>query len=95
MSHLREVPSLSQTPDEPSPSRNMRLGLVLFLAYSVLYGTFMGMNAFAPWLLQHTIWGINLAVWYGLGLIIVAFILALAYAWLCRSKGPESDGGAR
>jgi uncharacterized membrane protein (DUF485 family) len=35
--------------------------------------------------------GVNLAVLYGLGLIAAAFVLALVYAWLCRSRvDPEA-----
>ena len=41
-------------------------------------------------LLEPTVGGINLAVLYGLGLIVVAFLLALLYDWLCRAPSPPA-----
>jgi hypothetical protein len=35
--------------------------------------------------------GINLAVVYGMGLIVAAFLLALVYGWLCRLPVSEGD----
>jgi uncharacterized membrane protein (DUF485 family) len=45
------------------------------------------LTAFAPGVMQMVVpaVGINVAVLYGLGLIAAAFVLALGYAWLCRS----------
>ena len=30
--------------------------------------------------------GVNLAIWYGFGLIVAALVLALIYGWLCRHE---------
>ncbi len=66
--------------------RNMRYGLLFFFIYTAIYGTFMLLNTFAPWLMEREIvGGLNLAVCYGLGLIVAAFVLALIYAWICRA----------
>lgn len=67
--------------------RNARIGLVLFAVYVALYGGFMLLNAFAPSTMQWTpALGINLAIWYGFGLIVSAVVLALLYGLLCRSN---------
>ncbi len=67
-------------------SRNARLGLVLFVVYLLFYGGFVGLNAFAPEVMEWTpAAGINLAILYGMALILAAFLLALVYGWLCRS----------
>jgi uncharacterized membrane protein (DUF485 family) len=34
------------------------------------------------------LWGVNLAILYGFGLIVAALALALIYAWLCRANAP-------
>lgn len=65
--------------------RNARFGLVLFFVYLMLYGGFVLLAAFSPATMQRTpLAGVNLAVWYGFGLIVAAIVLALLYGWLCR-----------
>ena len=75
--------------DEVQVARRSRIGLRLFAVYCVAYATFMLLNAFAPKVMETTFGGVNLAIWYGFGLIGGALVLALLYAWLCREK-PES-----
>jgi uncharacterized membrane protein (DUF485 family) len=71
-------------------ARNARLGFLFFGIYLLLYGGFVLVNAFSPETMEITpVAGVNLAILYGFGLIIAAFILALLYGWLCRS--PESS----
>jgi uncharacterized membrane protein (DUF485 family) len=72
--------------DEQLAARRARYGLALFAIYLVLYGGFMLLIAFAPSVMATTLGGINLAIWYGLGLIAAALVLALVYAWLCRAN---------
>ena len=82
-------------------SRNARVGLGLFFAYLVLYAGFMGLSAFVPQKMALAPFGgINLAVLYGLLLIVAAFVLALVYMFLVRRRAddrPElpSDNGGR
>jgi uncharacterized membrane protein (DUF485 family) len=67
-------------------SRRTRYGLVLFAVYLLLYGSFVLLNAFAPAVMERTpLLGINVAVLYGMALIVAAFVLALVYGWLCRA----------
>jgi uncharacterized membrane protein (DUF485 family) len=75
-------------------SRNTRLGLVLFAVYLVFYGGFVLLAAFSPDSLAVLPWaGVNLAIWYGFGLIAAALLLALVYGWICR--GDEEANRAR
>lgn len=68
-------------------TRNARMGLVLFAVYLVLYGGFVLLNTFSPETMEATpIVGINVAILYGFGLIIAAFVMALLYGALCDSN---------
>ena len=59
-----------------------RLGLFLFAVYLVLYGGFVLLAAFSPETMEATpLAGVNLAIWYGFGLIVAAIVLALIYGW--------------
>ena len=72
--------------DPAIAARNARYGMVLFLSYLSIYGGFVGLNAARPDLMELTpLWGLNLAVLYGLALIVIAMVLALVYCWLCRA----------
>jgi uncharacterized membrane protein (DUF485 family) len=71
--------------------RNARLGLWLFGVYLLIYGGFVGLAAFSPDTMAKTpAAGVNLAIWYGFGLIGAAIVLALVYGWLCRPT-PEDE----
>jgi uncharacterized membrane protein (DUF485 family) len=75
-------------------TRNTRLGLVLFVFYLLFYGGFVGLAAFSPETMAQMPWaGINLAIWYGVGLIVAAVLLALVYGWACGSSSPRSSDG--
>jgi uncharacterized membrane protein (DUF485 family) len=72
-------------------SRNTRPGLVLFAVYLVFYGGFVLLAAFSPDTLAMLPWaGVNLAIWYGFGLILAALLLALIYGWICRGDDASS-----
>ncbi len=72
-------------------SRNARIGLILFAVYVLFYGGFVFLNAFTPWVMELTpIAGVNLAILYGFGLIIVALLLSLVYGWVCQPTQPET-----
>ena len=77
-------------------SDNWRLGLFFFLIYLSLYGGFVVLSAFWPGAMElMPLAGINLAIVYGFGLIVSAFVLALTYGKLCEpgagSDSPEDD----
>jgi len=77
-------------------TRQTRLGLALFAVYLAFYCGFVLLAAFAPDALAVLPFaGVNLAIWYGFALIVVALVLALIYGWACRTKDqqPESQPG--
>lgn len=81
------------TAEEEDPrlvAGNSRRGLWLFAIYQVFYAAFVLLNAFGrAWMKQQPWAGVNLAIWYGFGLIAGALLLALTYAWLCRRAARE------
>src|SRR6187455_1805873 len=81
-------------PDHHAPTiaRNVRYGLILFAIYLLLYGGFIALAAFAPARMKEPVMGgINLAVLYGMGLIIAAFVLALVYMIATRLAHTDDD----
>lgn len=75
-------------------ARNARVGLILFGVYLLLYGGFVLLNAFSPTTMERTpVAGVNLAILYGFGLIIAAFVLAMLYGFLCRNEERPSSNG--
>jgi len=71
-------------------SNTSRIGMVLFTFYLLLYGGFVFLNTFSPETMEATPWmGVNVAILYGFGLIIAAFVLALIYGVLSRSAEGE------
>ena len=78
---------------------NARWGVRLFLLYSLCYLSFTLINAFFPeWAEWKPAGGVNLAIWWGMGLIGLAFVLAVIYGLLCRSEDeprPRPPDGSR
>jgi len=72
---------------------NSRFGLWLFALYLLLYGGFVLLAAFSPETMEITpLAGVNLAIWYGFGLIVAAIVLAFIYGWVCKpSATPVRD----
>jgi uncharacterized membrane protein (DUF485 family) len=60
-----------------------RIGVWMFLVYTALYGGFIAINTIKPTLMEERIAGLNLAVVYGMGLILFAFFLAIVYNHFC------------
>jgi uncharacterized membrane protein (DUF485 family) len=77
--------SYVETESAATSARNSRHGLRLFALYLAAYAAFVLLNAFAPSFMETVVFqGVNLAVIYGLALILLAFGLALLYGYLCR-----------
>ena len=67
--------------------------MILFLIYLLLYGGFVLINTFSPTTMEATpIEGINVAILYGFGLIVAAFVMALLYGLLCTAEGDATEG---
>jgi uncharacterized membrane protein (DUF485 family) len=85
MAGLDHGPATPSEPDDPSEAaRNSRYGLILFAIYFAFYAVFVVINAFWPDVMSQPVGGVNLAVSYGLALIVAAIVLALVYSWLCH-----------
>jgi uncharacterized membrane protein (DUF485 family) len=77
-----------------------KLGLWMFLIYTIVYAGFIVIAAFAPEVMGLDIGSINLAIFYGLFLIVFAIILAFVYNFICarcerkmnREEPAEGEG---
>jgi len=75
-----------------------KLGIKLFWLYCIIYMGFVGIAVFSPESMKREILaGTNLAIIYGMTLIIFAIILGLIYNHLCTKKEDEmnKDGEAK
>ena len=81
-------------------SYKTKLGAIMVIVYALIYAGFVAINLASPATMGKVILlGLNLAVVYGFGLIIVAIILALVYTRMCskmekklNSPGSEKEG---
>jgi hypothetical protein len=72
---------------DPAAPYKSRLGIWMFVCYAVFYGVFVAINLCDPLLMDaKVLWGLNLATVYGFALIVGAFLQALVYDAMCRSK---------
>jgi hypothetical protein len=67
-------------------ARNLRNATLLVCAYLMLFAGFVGINAI-PGAMEAEILGLNVAVIYGVGLALAAFVFAVCYAKLRRGPG--------
>lgn len=89
-------PAQGSGPD-PASGYKTRLGVVMFIIYCVVYVGFVMTNVLSEGRAMQVIVlaGLNLAVVYGMGLIIFALLLALVYNFLCTRKEKELLGQGR
>ncbi len=79
---------------DPAGPYKMRLGLWMFLFYTLFYAGFVAINLLYPLAMGTIVFlGLNLVTVYGIALIIVAFIQALIYDAMCRKKEAEFARG--
>ena len=74
-----------------------RLGLIMLAVYGLIYVFFIIINVAWPKAMGViVVAGLNLAIVYGFALILIAFILAIAYNWACtrHEKSFEGEGKA-
>jgi uncharacterized membrane protein (DUF485 family) len=77
---------------KPIEARNARAGLTLFGIYVLFYAGFVALAAFARQKMEAQIGGVNVAIVYGFGLIVLAFVLALIYMRITRAR--NGNGGS-
>ena len=72
------------------------MGLIFFAVYATVYSVFVVLNAFFPFTMDWSVLpGLNLAIVYGLGLIGLAFLMALLYGWLCSTDPTDGATSVR
>ncbi|MBM4059844.1 MAG: DUF485 domain-containing protein [Planctomycetes bacterium] len=83
-------PARDSGPD-PASSYKTRLGLWMFLIYCLFYAGFVLVNVATEGRAMQAIvlMGMNLAVVYGMGLIVAALLMALVYNHLCTKRESE------
>jgi uncharacterized membrane protein (DUF485 family) len=87
---MHQGPATESEPD-PATKYKTRLGVWMFLVYCVFYVGFVLTNVLTEGEAMQIIVfaGLNLAVVYGIALIITALIMALIYNFLCTNKERE------
>jgi len=75
-------PAVKLGKDNASPYK-AKLGVRMFFAYTLVYAIFVGLNSLSPTTMEKTFGGINLAVIYGVGLIVLALVMAVIYNQFC------------
>jgi len=74
-----------------------RIGLILFAVYAAIYAGFVFINTLSPKTMGTRIFmGLNLAIVYGFGLIILAIIMGILYNHYCtnlenKMNKPQGD----
>ncbi len=62
-----------------------RLGIYMFILYTLCYGSFVAINSIKPSMMEIVIMGQTLAIVFGFGLIVFALILAIIYNSMCNA----------
>ena len=72
--------------DDKAANRKSRLGLKLFFVYATIYAGFVIIGVFRPELMGiRVVWGLNLAIFYGFGLILLAIVMGFLYHLACSN----------
>ena len=67
-----------------------KLGIKLFFVYGLIYAGFVLINTFNRDLMKRDVFlGLNLAVVYGMGLIVLAIVMGVIYNHFCTKKEDE------
>ena len=83
---MLHAPAAKSGPDHATAYK-MRLGVWMFIPYALIYAGFVLTNLIKPVLMEKIVClGLNLAVVYGIGLIVLALVLALVYNHRCARQ---------
>ncbi len=69
-----------------------RLGVWMFVLYTIVYAIFVAINATSPKSMQNILFGQTAAVVWGFGLIGFALVLAVIYNHLCTKAEAKLNG---
>lgn len=77
-------------------AKHRQFGLKLFLAYLAVYVGFIALSTlYHETLSSPAMFGMNLAVVYGFGLILLAFVLAMIYLFSASRDVPSVDSARK
>ncbi len=80
--------------EDKAAGRKSRLGLKLFFIYAFIYAGFVFIGVTKPSLMGvNVIFGLNLAIVYGFGLIIIAIVMGFLYHLACSRLEDELNTG--
>jgi uncharacterized membrane protein (DUF485 family) len=68
---------------DDASSYKTRLGVKMFLVYTIVYATFVGINTINPKMMETIVFGQTAAVIWGFCLIVLALVMAIVYNRLC------------
>ena len=68
-----------------------KLGVWMFLAYSAVYAGFVVINSVWPEAMAIPVGRLNLAIVYGMGLIVLALVMAFIYNHFSRAAEERYD----
>ena len=89
---LHEPAAEAHAVDEAAAYKR-RLGLIMLAVYGAIYIAFIVINVGWPKTMGTiVVGGLNLAIIYGFALIVIAFILALAYNLACTRHEKSFEG---
>ncbi|MCP4156621.1 MAG: DUF485 domain-containing protein [bacterium] len=72
-----------------------RIGVILFVFYSLVYAGFVAINTLSPKSMGvEVLFGLNLAVVYGFGLIILAIVMGIIYNHVCTKMEDKLSAAA-
>ena len=78
--------SASEWGEDKASGYKAKLGIYLFIVYCIVYAGFVAINTVSPKLMGVIVFaGLNLAVVYGFGLIILAIVMGLIYNAMCTA----------
>jgi len=72
--------------EDKATGKKAKLGVILFIIYAAIYAVFVIIGLLYTGLLStKIIFGLNLAVVYGVGLIILAMVMGFFYSLICTA----------
>ncbi len=82
--------------DDAALRRKTKIGVRMTALYALVYGGFVAVSVFRPSLTgMKALFGLNLAIFYGISLILIAIIFALVYNHLCREAPTKNNKSGR
>jgi uncharacterized membrane protein (DUF485 family) len=68
-----------------------KLGVKMFIAYTLVYATFVILNTTNPKIMESIIFGQTAAVIWGFGLIVLALVMAFVYNHFCTKAEKQMN----